>query len=80
MRLLRLRFTIRRMMVVVTVFGVVTVVLINLPWAAWVGHASIPLEFVILDALTGQPLDGASIRLVESTPEYEVTTGAEGRA
>ena len=80
MRLPRLRFTIRRMMVVVTVFGVVTVELINLPEAAWVGHASIPLEFVILDALTGQPLEGASIRLVESTPEYEATTGAEGRS
>ncbi len=80
MRLPRLRFNIKRMMVVFAVFGVMTVVLIILSEADWVGHASIPLEFVILDAVTGQPLEGASIRLVESRPEYEATTGAEGRA
>jgi hypothetical protein len=48
--------------------------------AAWVGHASIPLEFVILDAQTGKPLDGASVRLLEVRPEYEAATGADGRA
>jgi len=42
------------MMVVFAVFGVMTVVPSILPEADWVGHASIPLEFVILDAVTGQ--------------------------
>jgi hypothetical protein len=46
----------------------------------WVGFARIPLEFVILDARTGEPLVGASTRLVGRPLEYEVITGAEGRA
>jgi hypothetical protein len=76
-----MRFTIRWMMVAVAVIAVVNAVLIHFyPGEDWVGHASIRLEFVILDAPTGQPLEGASIRLVEVAPEYEAITEADGRA
>ena len=77
----QLQFTVLSLMVAVAVLSVVTAVLIRLsPEAAWVGFASIPLEFVILDAPTGQPLEGASVRLIESTPEYDAITAADGRA
>ncbi len=81
MRLPRLRLTVRRLMAAVGVVAVVTFVLIALlPEAAWVGHASVPLEFLILDSSTGQPIERATLRLVEGNPEYEATTGPDGRA
>jgi hypothetical protein len=68
-------------MVAVAVCAVVVFVWILLqPVALWVGHASIPLEFVIVDALTGEPTPGASIQLVGNQPEYEFASGADGRA
>jgi len=68
-------------MVAVAVCAAVIFVWILLqPIALWVGHASIPLEFVIVDALTGEPLRGASIQLVGSRLEYELAIGADGRA
>jgi hypothetical protein len=70
-----------RMMVAVAVVTVAALVLTTiLTEAAWSGHASIPLEFLILDAATGRAIDGASIRLVEGDPEYQATTGPDGRA
>jgi hypothetical protein len=51
--------------------------------AVWVGDASIPLQFVILDASTGRPIKGATIRLInEPTPEseYEAADDPAGRA
>ena len=48
--------------------------------AAWVGRASVPLEFLILDATTGRPINGASIWLAEGDPEYQATTGTDGTA
>jgi hypothetical protein len=55
--------------------------------AVWVGHATIPLEFLVLDDSTGRPLGGASVRLLvedtperEAYPECEATTGPDGRA
>jgi hypothetical protein len=77
----QLQFTVTSLIVAGAVVAVVAPVLIYLSSEdAWVGHASIPLEFVILDAPTGRPLEGASVRLVEWTPEYEASTGADGRA
>jgi hypothetical protein len=70
-------------MIAVAVFAVVMYVLIALPAADWVGGASIPLEFLVLDATTGRPIEGASLRLVLEEgrdPEYEATTGADGQA
>jgi hypothetical protein len=69
------------LIVAATALAAVAAVLIySCSEAAWVGHASISLEFVILDAPTGQPLDGASVRLLEGIREYEAATGADGRA
>jgi hypothetical protein len=77
----RPQFTVTGLMIAVAVFAVMTAALFHLyPEAVWVGRTSIPLEFVILDAPTGQPLQGASIRLTENTPEYRATTAADGRA
>jgi hypothetical protein len=81
MPLRRPQFTGKGSMVAVAVCAVVTVVWILLqPVMLWVGFAPIPLKFVILDTLTGQPLERGSIRLVGRPPEYEVATGADGRA
>lgn len=81
MRCHQLQFTVHGLSIAVAVFAVVTAVLIRLsPVAVWVGYASIPLEFVILDAPTGQPLEGALVRLAEYTPEYNAVTTADGRA
>jgi hypothetical protein len=75
------RLTIRSLMAVVGVVAVVTFVLIGfLPDEDWVGHTSVPLEFLILDSSTGQPIERATIRLVETKPEYQATTGRDGRA
>jgi hypothetical protein len=76
----RVRFTLQQLMIVVPIVAVTVFVPIMLPEAVWVGFASIPLEFLILDASTGQPIEGATIRLTESTPEYQAVTGPDGRA
>jgi len=72
------RFTVGKMMVAVAVAALVLPTILT--EAAWSGQASIPLEFLILDAANGRAVDGASIRLVESDPEYQATTGPDGRA
>ncbi len=81
MRRPRIQFVLGRIMVGVAVIAVLALVLPTLlTEAIWSGHSSIPLEFLILDSATGQPIDGASIRLVEGHPEYQATTGPDGRA
>jgi hypothetical protein len=81
MRLPRVRFTVRRLMVVVAIIALLSLVLAALlTEAAWSGHESIPLEFLILNASTGQAIEGASIRLIEGNPEYQATSGPDGRA
>jgi hypothetical protein len=77
MQLPRVRFTVRWMMVGV---AVVALVLVVEPEAAWDGHATIPLDFRVLDASTERPIEGASIRLDEGSPEYKATTGPDGCA
>jgi hypothetical protein len=75
-----LRLNVRRLMAVVGVVAVVTFELIALlPEAGWVGHAWVPLEFLILDSSTGQPIERATLRLVETNPEYQAITGPDGR-
>ena len=62
---------------------VLAVILLAIPLfqdAAWVGSATIPLEFLILDASTGRPVSGASVALAEGDPEYRATTGPDGTA
>jgi hypothetical protein len=77
MRVSRVRF---RVLLLVTSIAIAVVVLVALNDAAWVGHASVPLEFRVLDDSTGRPIEGASIRLAEGDPEYRATTGTDGRA
>jgi hypothetical protein len=48
--------------------------------ASWVGKATIPLDFLILDASTGKPIAGASISLLRGRSEYAATSGPDGRA
>lgn len=79
MGLPRVRFTVRAMMVAV---AVVALLLVAQPEAVWVGHATIPLGFLILDASTGRPIEGASIHLdlEKENPDYKATTGPDGHA
>ncbi len=82
MRLLKSR---RRVIAYVTAFVVIAVLGTGaFTEVVWVGRATIPLEFVILDASTGRPIEGASIRLFfegnEENPECEAVAGPEGRA
>lgn len=59
-------------MVAAAVIAVQALVLaVLLTEAAWSGHQSIPPEFLILDASTGQAIQGASIRMVEKDREYQ---------
>ena len=81
MKLPRPRFTMRQLMGAVAVAAVGMFVLMVLgPVALWVGQATIPLEFLILDASTGKPIADASIRLAEGSVDYETTSGLDGRA
>ena len=64
---------------VIAVAGIASISLLS--ESAWVGRASIPLEFVVLDASTGHPVGGgAMVRLAEVHPEYQAATGPDGRA
>ncbi len=74
------KFTLRRMMVAAMVFLLVLFATSLLSEALWVGSASVPLEFLCLDASTGRPIEGASVTLAEGHPEYRATTGADGKA
>ena len=62
--------------------GVAVVIL----WAAlpkmvfWTAYASIPLEFLILDAKSGRPIQGASVEFVMRGPEMRASTGQDGVA
>jgi hypothetical protein len=80
MGLSRVRFTVRWMMGVVATAAVVAFTLIATTDSCYVGYMSVPLEFLILDASTGQPIEGASVRLIEGDPAYETTTGSDGRS
>lgn len=80
MRLPRVQFTVRQMMIAVAVIGVVFLVTLDLPEAAWDGSASVPLEFLTLDCATGHPINGATIRLAEGNTENRATTGPDGSA
>lgn len=75
-----MRFTMRRMMFAVGIMAGFLFLVSSLFEAVWVGRATIPLEFVILDDSTGKPIRGASIWLTEGTPEYRATADSNGRA
>jgi len=71
----------RHWRITAAVVAVGAVLLFSLNEADWVGHAQIPLEFVVLDSTTGHPIEGGSLRLLlEDDPVYEATTGSDGRA
>ena len=81
MQVPRLRFTIRRLMAVIAVVAFGTwMLIVNTGEALWVGQASIPLEFLILDASTGKPIAGAYINLPDPRVNYATTSGPDGRA
>jgi hypothetical protein len=48
------------------------------PDATRIKHEFIPLEFLVLDAATDRPIDGASVQL--ALVSYPVKTGLDGRA
>src|SRR5262245_40658834 len=80
--------TTRRWILAVAVAAAGLVLLDFLNGALGVGHADLPLDFLILDSSTGQPLKGAVLRFVppdvpsdETEPIVcEAITGADGRA
>jgi hypothetical protein len=80
MRVLGRRFKVWRTMVAVAIVALIFVITSRMFDVLWVGHASLPLEFLALDASTGRPIGGALIRLIDGPPEYEATTGPDGKA
>jgi hypothetical protein len=80
MRVLGRRLKVWRLMVAVAIVTLILVIAIRSFDRLWIGHASIPLEFLALDASTGRPIDGTSIRLIDGPPEYEAMTGPDGKA
>ena len=80
MRLPRVRITVRRMMIAVAASAFL-LALGSCADRVWSGHASVPLEFLILDTSTGRPIVGASVSLGEvHRTEYAASTGLDGRA
>lgn len=76
-----MRLSVREMILVVAIAAFAIALAIALsPDAYWVGGASIPIDFLVLDASTGQPIGGASVRLAEGNPEYQATTDPTGKA
>jgi hypothetical protein len=68
-------------MVVVALIAIgIFVLMVLTPVALWTGRATIPLEFLILDASTEKPIAGASIRLTEGMVDYVAASGPDGRA
>jgi hypothetical protein len=52
-----------------------------LPEANSVGHTTLPLEFLVVDAATGRPVPGSLVQLKGATPEYKAPlTDRDGRA
>jgi len=48
--------------------------------AAWVGHTTVPLELIVVDAETNEPVSGSLVQLKEWSPEYAApVTGQDGR-
>jgi hypothetical protein len=92
MRLPRVRFTVRRMMIAVA--AVAFLLWLVLRWDAdtgvslGIGHASIPIVFVVQESGSDRPVEGATIHLQD--PDYEDTpnppyvldlkTGPDGQA
>lgn len=74
------RMSVRRLMIGVAAVAVILLAALSMSEAVWVGSASIPLEFLVLDSATGRPINEASIRLAEGDPGYRATTGPDGRA
>ena len=81
MKMRRPRFTVITLMGMVATCGIAMAMLVNFSSeTVWVGFASVPLEFVVVDAASGKPIDGAAITLTEGKPEYSAVTGVDGRA
>lgn len=80
MALPRPRFTIQGLMVSVAIVSVAFAVLS--PDGCYVGFDPVTLRFLVLNASTGQPIEGASIGLNPASkelPAHEAVTGPDGR-
>jgi hypothetical protein len=80
MQLPHVRFKSGWVLLAVESFGLLFLAVPLLSVEKWLGTASIPLEFLILDSSTGRAIDGASVRLTEGAPEYRAASGPDGRA
>ena len=92
MRLPRVRFTVRRMMVAVAALSLFLAILLH--WdmdtavSQGVGHVRIPIVFAVLESGSGQSIEGATISLRDRDydsnpiPPYvlDLKTGPDGRA
>jgi hypothetical protein len=57
-----------------------TLFVLSMADALWVGYATIPLEFIVVDAKTNMPVSGSLVQLKEGPPEYAApVTGQDGR-
>jgi hypothetical protein len=75
------RLRVKHLMIAIAACAMLAALVIALtPDVAWVGRATVLLEFVVLDGTTGKPIDCALISLIGATPEYATRTDAEGRA
>jgi hypothetical protein len=46
----------------------------------WVGHVTVQLDFIVVDAETNMPVSGSLVQLKEGQPEYAAhVTGQDGR-
>ena len=79
--MIRPRFHIRTLLALPAVAALVIVGLDALyPEGCWVGRTTIALEFLVVDAETGQPVPAAILRLKALIrPEVAVETGRDGR-
>lgn len=73
-------FRVRTLMLLPIVIGL-SLVLLNYVMAAfWVGSADIPLDLLVVDALTQRPIDNAAIALETDGSLNQVRTTSDGYA
>ena len=66
--------------VLTVVVAMLALFVLNISDAVWIGHATIPLEFIVVDAKTNMPVSRSLVQLKEGQPEYAAPVmGKNGR-
>jgi hypothetical protein len=74
-----IRITTRTLLVMPISAALLLIVLNLFTIGLWVGYADVPLEFIILDVETNEPVEGAVLRMTGELPYMPPATGADGR-